>query len=166
MSEYISTIIYICIFSVILELILPENKLRKYIGVLVSLLIIFTLISPIINVLKNEDVTQVISSAIDNIQSKVEVNEYNFNNLEHRIIFSSVKEDLEEEIYTKCKWKLDEKFGISKVKINLNEEYKIEDINIYVRKLEQVANAVEIIEFVSDQYEIDASVINVIKEEE
>jgi len=35
MSEYISTIIYICVFCIILELILPENKLKKYIGVLV-----------------------------------------------------------------------------------------------------------------------------------
>lgn len=165
MTEYISTIIYICIFSVILELILPNNKLRKYIGVLVSLLVILTLVSPIINVLKNEQVTQVISSTIENIQSKVEIKEYEFNNIENRIIFSSVKNDLESEIYTKCKEKLDTKFQISKVKISLNEEYKIEDIDVYVKELEEVIMAAEIIDFVANEFKINPSIINVIKEE-
>ena len=32
MKEYASTIIYICIFAIILELILPDNKLKKYVG--------------------------------------------------------------------------------------------------------------------------------------
>lgn len=165
MFEYISTIIYICIFSVILELILPSNKLKKYIGVLVSLLVILTLVSPIINVLKNENVIQVISSAVDEIQSKVTVKEYNFGNLQNSLIFSSVKEKLEDEIYTKCKEKYDIKYGISKVKISLDEQYKLEDIDIYVRKLEEVANAGEVIDFVAYEYEIAPSVINVIKEE-
>lgn len=165
MSEYISTIIYICIFSVILELILPDNKLRKYVGVLVSLVIILTLISPIVNVLKNEDVTLAISSAISNIQSKVEVKGYDFNNLGNRLIFSTVKEELEDEIYTKCNEKFGAKFEVSKVKILLNEEYKIEDIDVYVKRLEEVASAGQIIDYIASVYEIDASIVNVIKED-
>lgn len=165
MSEYISTIIYICVFSVILELILPENKLRKYVGVLVALLVILTLISPIVNLIENDEVTEVISSAIDNIQSKVKVKEHNVANLQNRLIFSSVKEDLEDEIYAKCKKELDVKFGIKKVKISLNEEYKMEDIDVYVNKLDEIASAAEIIDFVSQEYEIDSSIINVIREE-
>ena len=39
MTQYVSTIIYICVFSIILELILPNNKLKKYVSVLVSLVI-------------------------------------------------------------------------------------------------------------------------------
>lgn len=166
MSEYISTIIYICIFSIILELILPENKLKKYIGVLVSLLVILTLISPIINVLKEQNVIQVISSAIGNIQSKVEIKESKFNNLKNKFILSSVKKDLEQEIHTKCKGKLDAKFGISKVKIALNEKYKLQSIDIYVKKLEEIASAKEIIEFVACEYEIEETIINVIREGE
>ncbi len=165
MTEYISTIIYICIFSVILELILPENKLRKYVGVLVSLLIILTLISPIINLLENEQVIEVISSAIDNIQGKVQIKEYDFSNLQNKLIFSSVKEDIEDEIYTKCKEKWNTKFDVSKVKITLNDNYKIEDIDVYVNRLEEVASAADIIDYISYEYGIDASAINVIKEE-
>jgi len=165
MSEYISTIIYICIFSVILELILPNNKLRKYVGVLVSLLVILTLISPIISMLKNDNVTQVISSAIEDIQSKVQIQEYNFNNLQNRLIFSTVKEDLEEDIYKKLKEKHDSEFGVVKVKLSIDEEYKIKAIDVYVRCLEEVASAAKIIDFISYEYEIDARIINVIKEE-
>lgn len=165
MTEYISTIIYICIFAVILELILPNNKLRKYVGVLVTLIIILTLISPIISVLKNDEVVEVISSAISNVKSKVKIKEYNFNGLQNRIIFSSVKEDIEREIYTACSESFDVKYGISKVKLELNDEYKIEHIDVYVKNLTQVANAGEIIDFIANQYEIDDSIINVIKED-
>ncbi len=164
MKEYISTIIYVCIFSVILELILPENKLKKYVGVLVSLVIIITLISPVIDVLKNEDVIATISSTIEDIQGKVETKKYDFNNLQNRLIFSSVKEKLEEEIYAKCKERFGLRYGIKKVKITLDEEYKLENINIYVGNLPEVSLASEIIDYLSSSYEIDAGVINVIRE--
>lgn len=165
MTQYITTIIYICIFSVILELILPDNKLKKYVGVLVSFIVIITLISPIINVLENEQVVETISRTIESIQSKISVNEYNFNNLENRLIFSSVKENLQQDLYTKCTEKFGKRYKISKVKIILNSGYKIEDIDIYVNNLNEVANAGEIIDFVANTYKIDAAVINVIREE-
>lgn len=166
MTEYVSTIIYICIFSIILELILPDNKLKKYVSVLVSLVIILTLLSPIVNLIKSDNVLETISNAIDSIQSKVEIKEYDFNNLGNRLIFSSVKEDLEDEIYTKCKDKFESKFGINKVKISLTKEYTLEDIDIYVDRLGEIALAGEIIDFVANEYSIEASVINVIREEE
>ncbi|MBQ8044025.1 MAG: stage III sporulation protein AF [Clostridia bacterium] len=166
MQQYISTIIYICVFSVILQLILPDNKLKKYVGVLVSLIIILTLISPVIDVLKNDDVIAVISSTLDNIQSKVQVKEYDVPNLQNKIVLSATKEKLEEEIYTKCKEKFDLKFGINKVKIFLNEEYTIEDIDVYVKNLPEVAQAAEIIDYITSEYGIEAGAINVIREEE
>lgn len=165
MSQYISTIIYICIFSVILQLILPENKLKKYVRVLVSLIIILTLISPVIDVLATDNVIAVISSALENIQSNVEIKEYDSLNLDSKIVFSSAKKNIEREIYIKCKEKFDTKFGVSKVKISLNEEYIVEDIDIYVQELPEVAQAAEIIDYIASEYQIKVNLINVIKEE-
>ena len=165
MKEYISTIIYICIFSVILELILPDNKLKKYVNVLASLIVIMTLITPVVNVLNNNNVVEVISNTLDNIQDKTEVKEYNISNIENRIIYSSVKEKLEEDIYTNCKQKWDKYFDIKKVKINLNKEYKLEEIQIYVSKIQEVTSSAKIIDYVSNQYEVDSKIIKVIKEE-
>lgn len=165
MQQYASTIIYICIFTIILELILPDNKLKNYVGVLVSLVIILTLLSPIVNLIKKDEVVAVISDAIESIQSKVETKEYDFSNLQNRLVFSSVKEEIENDIYLKCKEKFESKFGINKVKIILNEEYVVEDIDIYIDNLPEVAMAAEIIDYVAYKYSIEASVINIIKEE-
>ena len=165
MQQYISTIVYICIFSVILQLILPENKLKKYVGVLVSLIIILTLISPVIDVLNNDTVVETISSTLANIQSNVKIKENNTIDLDNKIVFSSAKKNIEKEIYTKCKEKFDSKFGISKVKILLNKEYVVEDIDVYVYKLPEVAMAGEIIDYIASEYKIEARLINIIKEE-
>lgn len=165
MQQYISTIIYVCIFSVVLQLILPDNKLKKYVGVLVSLIIILTLISPVIDVLESDDVIAVVSSTIENIQSKVEAKEYNTLNLQNKIVFSSAKKNIEEEFYEKCKEKFDAKFGINKVKISLNDRYTIENIDVYVKRLPEVAQAAEIIDYITSEYKIEPRVINIIREE-
>ena len=79
MKEYISTIIYVAIFSIILELILPNSKLKKYITSLIGLLVVITVSTPVINFLKNEDVILAISTAIDEITiSKENFQEYDF----------------------------------------------------------------------------------------
>lgn len=166
MSEYISTIIYICVFCIILELILPENKLKKYIGVLVSMVIILTLISPVLNLFESENVIATISGAIEGVKSKVEVKEYNFIDVKNRIILSSTRENIEEEIASKCKEKFDAKYGISKVRITLTDDYLIDDIDIYVKNLPEVREAGEIIDYISGMYNIQAELINVIKENE
>lgn len=166
MSEYISTIIYICVFCIILELILPQNKLKKYIGVLVSLVIILTLISPVLNLFESETVVATISQAIDSVKSKIEVKEYDFGNIKNKIILSSTKESMEEEMLAKCREKFSVKYNISKVRITLTEEYLIKDIDIYVKNLPEVRVAGEIIDYVSGRYNIQAGLINVIKENE
>lgn len=166
MGEYISTVIYICVFCIILELILPENKLKKYISVLVSLVIILTLINPILNVIKNEDVVVTISQAIDGVKNKVEVKEYDFSSTKNKIILSATRKNIEEEIKCKCKEKFGEKYVVSKVKISLTDKYLIQDVDIYVGRLPEVSMAGEIIDYVSEMYNIESGLINIIKENE
>ena len=166
MGEYISTIIYICVFCIILELILPENKLKKYIGVLVSFVIILTLISPAMNLFESERVVATISNVVDSIKSKIEVKEYNFSDLKNSIILSSTKENMQDEIAAKCKEKFGTKYSIRKVKITLTDNYLIEDIDIYVENLPEVRVAGEIIDYVAGTYNIQSDLINVIKENE
>ena len=105
-----------------------------------------------------------LSNAIENIQSKVDVKEYDFSNVQNRIILSSTKESIEQEILSKCKEKFGEKYSINKVKITLDNDFRIDDIDIYVKKLEQVASAGEIIDYIAGSYNIQADIINVIKE--
>lgn len=164
MGQYVSTIIYICIFCIILELILPENKLKKYVNVLASLIILVTLISPVIDVLNNETVVSTISTKLKEITNGVEVKEYNFENIQNRLIFSSVREDLEQDIYTKLKEKFKLKYIVKEVKIELNKEYGLEELDVYVKGNIDAYSASEIIDWIAKEYQINEKVINVIGE--
>ena len=55
-KQYITSIIYISIVGILIELFVPKTNLKKYISACFSLIVIFTIISPIINVLKEDKV--------------------------------------------------------------------------------------------------------------
>jgi len=165
MKEYISTIIYISIFSIILELILPNNKLKKYITGLIGLLVVIVISTPIINFLKNEDVILALSNAIDEINiSSDEFKSYDFSKERDRIVSSSVKEMLEQEIKEACNNDLEE-YKISKVRINLDDEYKVEEINITASNITDVEDARKIINYITNTYNVKEQVINILKGE-
>lgn len=166
MKEYISTIIYICIFSVILELILPDNKLKKYVNVLVAIVVILTLISPVLNFLENEDVIQTVSSAVASIKSEVNIEEieYDFEDYKNKMIFNNVKSKLEEELYTSLKKEFKNLIQISGVEIELNDEYKIDKVIVTTGEFENLEVAKKIINFLKEEYNITDNIIEVAEE--
>jgi len=166
MKEYISTIIYICIFSIILELILPDNKLKKYVNVLVAIVVILTLISPVLNFLENEDVIQTVSSAVASIKSEVNIEEieYDFEDYKNKMIFNNVKSNLEEELYTSLKKEFKNLIQISGVEIELNDEYKIDKVIVTTGEFENLEMAKKIINFLQEEYNITDNIIEVAEE--
>ena len=169
MKEYISTIIYICIFSIILELILPDNKMKKYIATLVSLLVILTIISPVFNFLKNEDIKAVISNSIEEISSNTNIsmstnNSYDFASYKDKMVTNSTKEKIEKEILSNLKSNF-QKLDITKVTITLDEKYNFEMIDVYLTNLNGVDVASDIICHIVDTYNVKDEIINVIKGE-
>lgn len=163
MKNYISTIIYICIFSIILELILPESKLRKYIATVIGLLIIITLVTPVFNFLKNDNVVEVISSTLNKVASNNvdKKNKYDFSNLQNKMILNRTKENIEEDILKSCTQKFDGK--VKKVSIKLNDKYNIESIKVYVSDMEEIYLASQIMEYITDEYNVQNEYIEVIK---
>lgn len=163
MKEYISTIIYISIFSIILELILPNNKLKKYISSLMGILVVLTISSPLVNFLKEENVVIAISNVIDEFNiTEQEMKSYDFSKEKNRIINNSVKSRLEQEILATCQNDLNE-FYIKDVSIKLNDEYIVKEINVTVNNIENVQDASKIINYITDTYNVQEQVINIIK---
>lgn len=161
MKEYISTIIYICIFSIVLELILPENKLKKYIGVLVSIIILLTLISPITTGLENK-IVATISEVADNIEFTKEKTSVDFSKLENKVVLSNVKKELEKEMYTSLQKQIK---NVTSIEITLNQEYEIEKIIVTAKDVSDVFSAYKITEYLSTTYNINNTLIEVVKEE-
>jgi len=165
MKEYISTIIYISIFSIILELILPNSKLKKYITTLVGLLIVIVVASPVINFLKNDDVILALSNFVDEIvvEDTAQIR-YDFSKKTNSIINNSVKEKIELDIENTCEKELKE-YNISNVNLSLDGNYNISEINITVGTDIDVEDAKKIINYITDTYNVQEQVINVIKGE-
>lgn len=164
MKEYISTIIYVCIFSVILEIILPNTKLKKYIATLVSVIVLVVIISPVIDIVKNENVTEVISKTIENVSKSTKPykdSSYDFSNYNDRVIFTSVKEELEEEIYNSVKGEFSNELKINSVDIKLNTKFEIDKIIVYVKNIYLLGNANSVITYLENKYNIPNNKIEV-----
>ena len=68
-KNYINTLLCLGIFVTILQLVIPKNNSRKYIYSLVGIIMIISVISPVINFLKNENVEDSVNQVISNIDS-------------------------------------------------------------------------------------------------
>lgn len=139
------------VIGIIIKLILPENSNKKYIKVVISLFILFTIISPVIgkktdlndidfeNYLKNE-------IELNGTESSEKIKENYDNSIKEKFInktIETINEKLnEKEIYcNKIEIKIDDSFNITEIKMsglykdnNKNSKEKNEN-NIKVNKI-------------------------------
>lgn len=66
-KSIIYSIIYISIIGVLIELFVPQSKMKKYTTMLMVLLVIITLLSPLVSLLENDTISQAIAKAIQTI---------------------------------------------------------------------------------------------------
>ena len=107
-KAYINTLLCLGIFITILQLIIPKNKSRKYIYSLIGIIMIITVISPVVDLLKNENIEDGINQVLANIDSyKIEesVNdetykEANENTIKNQVILE-IKEDIKNKVSEK-----------------------------------------------------------------
>lgn len=166
MQEYIRTLIYVSVFSIILEVILPETNLKKYISTMIALLIVFVTISPIINLFKSEDLLETITNTYENMEFNVDINN-NFLNEEmsmysNKQIKYNVKRKIELDILNRYNEK---GVMVNKVEVVLNDEYLIETVNIYASDVNTVDEAKELMNDLIEEYKLEKKCINIIKGE-
>ena len=125
MQSYIQSIIYISIFVVIVELILPNSNLKRFVTVIVSLIVIMTIISPIYN-FANEDTMQNLNNVINaisnpsNFQDKIESTDIDISKYSSKTILSTVKANLEKSI-------------LKALKSDLKASVSLDDVNKYCK---------------------------------
>ena len=142
---------------------MPNNKLKKYVGVLVSLIVLITLFKPVINLMNSNNVITTISNVLDGIRdtANIKYNTYDYSNLKDRTIFGSVKENIEKELLTSCKEKFDS-LNITKVEVELDDSYKLNKVKVKAKNLEYVANASEVIEYLEKEFGLEGTLIEVV----
>lgn len=167
-KTYINTLLCLGIFITILQLIIPKNKSRKYIYSLIGIIMIITVISPVVDVLKNENIEEGLNQVLANIDSyKIDdstdgekYKEANEDTIKNQVILV-LKEDI--------KNKLSEKnIKVNNVQVYLEENYNIKKISLNINNLENnnilFSDLNSVIKYINEEYGIEYSKIEVIEE--
>lgn len=164
-KNYITSILYVASFGIILELFLPKNNLKKYVSSIISVLIIITIISPIFSYIKDENFGNVIDEAIYAISSDniIETNnKFEFDNYANKVIVSRVKENLEKELYNEFKKELKDITEVVNVEVKLDTSYHIEEVVVYIEQGD-IRIAKLLIDKIVSKYEISSNMLRIVK---
>ncbi len=165
-KNWISALLCIGIFISILELILPNSKIKKYIYVIVGIVTIITIISPGINLLKRDDIAKSVSAVVDNLTGNVNINsgtniedyKKNQENMVKEAFIESFKKDIESKLTIKG-------IEVTEVYMTLSENYDVEKVQVKTKKLKgSLLNEInQIIDYINSEYDIAYSKIEVIE---
>lgn len=190
-SKWAQGIIVAVILATIIEMILPKGTCKKYVKVVIGMFVLFTIISPIIQVFSNgasfeeifdlSDYEKIINQSEDEISQKIEDN--NKRSIKD-IYISNLKDNIKSAIENKgyevsncvVQVKDDENYTIEKIKLTIykskNENDKkiiINEININLENQENTndtnniteENKNELKEYLSKNYSVDIDDIEI-----
>ena len=168
---YVEQIIYIAIFVLLLEIILPKGNTKKHVAVVISLVVLINIISPVFNVLRTGNMEDVLNNVVEAVSSNTtkEVNSevQAFSEYKNNLVTSEVESKMEQDIKNKIK-KLN--VIVDKVKVVFEDEYTLRKIKVYVYPIDllgssKIGKISEILYVVSDEYGISTESIEIIEGE-
>lgn len=158
MSMWAEQIVLAVIIATIIELILPSNKNKKYIQMVIGIYILFNIISPVI---KNKEVFNFEEYTIDEntIKSEYEIDQSSMDKRLEKIYLEELENDIKNRFESKG-------FSIVKCKIDaeLNTTKKNAGIHLITVKIKGPVNELEVAKIKTDlitEYEIEENKINV-----
>ncbi len=157
-NSWAEQIVLAVIVATIIELILPNNKNKKYVKMVIGVYILFNIISPIIN---NKDVLSVDQYITqNNIVNDIAIDETTVDKRLEKIYL----EELEKNITGKFE---ENGYIVNKCKIDavLNSNQKnagIHSITVKIEKTDETSKLDEIKKAISQEYEISENKVNII----
>jgi len=138
--------IMICIFvALIIEMLVPNGNIKKYVRVVIGIYIIFVILNPIISNLDTFDATEILSDKQNYFLGNVTRNEEKIASVYGKAIEVEIKEN--------CN-------GVETVKVVFSEDLEnIESIEIVANSETDVSN---IKKYITDNYEVSDNVISII----
>ncbi len=156
-SNWAGNIVVAVIISTIIEMIIPEGNNKKYIKIVIGVFILFTIISPIINYLSDENFLQ------DTVMASTNIDKYKLNNTNgintnndiERVYVESLKQDIINRIS-------EEGFEAKDVLVfvNMNDGNEFGKIQKIELKLLDKSNKVNDIEIVNINLDDDENITN------
>ena len=156
-SNWAGNIVVAVIISTIIEMIIPEGNNKKYIKIVIGVFILFTIISPIINYLSDENFLE------DTVMASTNIDKYKLNNTNgintnndiERVYVENLKQDIINRIN-------EEGFDVKDllVFVNMNDGNEFGKIQKIEFKLLDKSNKVNDIEIVNINLDDDENITN------
>ena len=157
-SSWAEQIVLAVIVATIIEIILPKNKNKKYIQMVIGIYVLFNIISPII---KNKDDFSIEKYSIENYETKsqYEVDQSSMNEKLEKIYL----EELEQIVISKFEENDYEvmKCNIDAVLDSTKKNAGIHSITVKVKSENDEKNVEEIKSEIAEELEIDEDKINI-----
>ena len=138
-SNWAGGIIIAVVIGTIIEMLLPEGNLKKYIKVVIGIYVLFTIVSPIITKFTGRkievsdvlDLSQYVKEAEDMTKVQNTMQSDNESNIKS-IYLDGLKSDMKEKIKSKG-------YNVNSIDINISNDdnYKILGITLNVNKIEE-----------------------------
>lgn len=166
--NWIVAMLCLAILIIIVQLILPKTNLRKYVYSLIGIITVITVISPVVDLLKNGNVENSISQILSNVegnQDTISVNSDGLENTKNELVKVQFVENLKSDIMFKL---ADKKVQVNDINIIIDDEYNITKVEIKIAKNEDrnINNINEIVSYINSEYDIDYSKITITEEVE
>lgn len=166
-KNWISSMLCIGIFVTLIQLIIPKTNLKKYIYTLLGIITIITLISPIVQVMKNGTIEESVKNVLANISgdsnsSELETSKYQGS--QEELVKNQFIETLKSDIENKLKEK---SVIVKNTQVFLASNYDVEKLEISIEKIQAGKSTIEsvhsIVEYIHKEYDIAYEKISVVE---
>lgn len=160
-KNWISSILAIGILFTVIRIILPNTNLKKYIYSLMGIVTIIVIVSPVISLIKGNNVGS-IKNILLNATNSIETSDVNYTDISNyedinkNNVKENFKNNVEEDIKTKLIKCIDNNIDVN---IQITDTYNIENINIVLYG----DTSFDITSFISKEYDIDKNKITIQK---
>lgn len=118
-SSWAQQIIFAVIIGVIIQMLLPEGKSKKYIKIVIGVYVLFSVINPVVG----KDIDLNLENLALNIETNTSETEVNTGDSINEIYVTNLNQDIVSKLKNKG-------YGCEKVELKTNDKYEIESLKV------------------------------------
>ena len=163
--NWIVALLCLSILIVIIQLVIPKTNLRKYIYTLIGIITVITIISPVVDLLKKQDIKESIADVISSFNTNDVTVSVNSSDLEEKKtglvkvqFIDSIKQDIKDKLESK-------NITVKSINVSVDDNYDITKLEIKILKSKNgIVSVNEIVKYLNNEYGIDYSKISIVEE--
>ena len=163
--NWIVALLCLNILIVIIQLVIPKTNLRKYIYTLIGIITVITIISPVVDLLKKQDIKESIADVLSSFNTNDAAISVNSSDLEEKKtglvkvqFIDSIKQDIKDKLESK-------NITVKSINVSVDDNYDITKLEIKITKSKTgIVSVNEIVKYVNNEYGIDYSKISIVEE--